>query len=82
VLEARDQILKYFPSAELVLEWQDDPEEEPLSGLILWVETELEVEEAYKVRKQFGENWWYANSNRLQSRLSVLMESKAETCLN
>jgi hypothetical protein len=73
LLEAHPQIRKFFPAANLVLEWQDDPEEEPLSGLILWVETDLEVAEALALEKHFDDAWWLANRLRANRKLCVIV---------
>jgi hypothetical protein len=78
VLEARLQVLKYFPDTALALEWQDDPEEEPLSGLILWVNSDLEFEKAHELENKLGAAWWYANAKRVNSRLSILVDGKDE----
>jgi hypothetical protein len=77
LLEAYPPIRKFFPAANLVLEWHDDPEEEPLSGFILLIETNLEFEEARKMDKQFKVVWW-ADRRRTVRNLRILVDAKDE----
>jgi hypothetical protein len=73
VLEAREQVLKYFPGAELELQWQYDPEEAPLDGLLMWVDTDLEVEEGFLVEERFNADWWLENMSRAEYKLAVMV---------
>jgi hypothetical protein len=73
LLDAHTQIHYYFHNVDLILEWQDDPEEEILSTLILWVETDLEVDEVLALETHFDNSWWMANRLRADKKLCIIV---------
>lgn len=76
LIEARDQIAKYFgPETPVGLEvfhdWEDEEDEGELFALI---QSKLPFEEACKRREKFTREWWLPNDARGRYRLNIDLE--------
>jgi hypothetical protein len=77
LIEASEEIKKYFPEAELILEVISDPESDENSDeLVLSILTDLEVRESIKRRNEFDRDWWLKNIRRTKGNLCIDIEYK------
>ena len=58
VIEAKAHISDYFPEDELILEIISDPEEDEDEEIVIYVRTNLQVEEALPKLNEFDESWF------------------------
>jgi len=71
LLEARPVIARHFGAeTPVVLEVSYDPEDNDLTQLVGFIETDLEPEAALARESRFWDDWWLANVNRGQWRLA------------
>ncbi len=56
--EAYDHIRKYFPTADIVLEYSPDSEVIGEEQLTLYISFERNVDKAHKALEQFDRDWW------------------------
>ncbi|RLI75446.1 hypothetical protein DRP05_14820 [Archaeoglobales archaeon] len=61
--EAYDEIRKYFPNEELILDVLTDPESDD-QIMVLYINTKLKPQEALKKLKELDENWWLGKASR------------------
>lgn len=71
LLEAREEILKYFPQSSLSLELKADPEAEDNSQLILYIQTNLPFKEALDQLDKFDEQWWLDKVDQAKGNLCI-----------
>ena len=77
VMEAKSEIAKYFPDAELILEVLTDPEsDEESAELVLSILTDLEVRESITRLDEFDRNWWDKNIRRAKGNLCITVNYK------
>jgi len=77
LLEAKEEITKYFPFSESSLELLIDPESESKrEELILSILVDLPVDEALKLRNRFDQSWWGKNIKRAKGNLCITLEYK------
>lgn len=74
LIELRSALQGYFPNARFALEYQEDPEEEILSGLRVNVITTMDPSQAVSVLAAFDENWWFRHINEINHPLFVNLE--------
>ena len=66
LFEAYDEIRKYFPEGELVLDIMEYPEDSEPTLLVL-IETQLSPDEALKRLDEFDKHWWLERVDRFSN---------------
>jgi hypothetical protein len=71
--EAYGHIRKYFPTADLVLEYAPDPEVLGEEQLILSISFEQDVDKAHRALEQFDHDWWSDAGEQAFDDLCVML---------
>src|SRR5687768_182782 len=74
ILEAHDEIRKYFPDSPLTLEVLADPEFPANPQLVLYIVTRLHADEALGVLDQLDETWWFGAMHRAGDQFSINLQ--------
>ena len=75
LIEAQYYIARYFPTSEVFLEVETDPEEKE-DQLVALIATSLSPDNAYRQLKQFDEDWWLDTLSQAQMKLCISVEFK------
>ena len=73
LIEAHDHIRKYFPTADLVLEYAADPEVAGEEQLLLFIAIEQDVDRAHEAMKQFSHDWWFNAGDQADDDLCIVL---------
>jgi hypothetical protein len=71
LMEAHSHIRKYFPTADLILEYAADPEVAGEEQLILSIAAEQDADEAINVLMQLDYNWWFDANSQACNNLCI-----------
>lgn len=70
LFDAQQQIRKYFINEPLRLKVEKDPEYEK-EELVIYIETERQVDDVYARLEQLDQNWWLAELGNTNGLLSI-----------
>lgn len=73
LMEAYSHIRKYFPTADLVLEYALDPEVMGEEQLILSISFEHNVNKAHNALEQFDHDWWFDAGDKAFNDLCIML---------
>jgi len=74
LVEAQSHIRKYFPTADLVLEYVVDPEVADEKQVAIYIATEQDVDEAHDALERFDRDWWLDASDQADDDLYITLE--------
>jgi len=74
LIEAHDHIRKYFPTADLVLEYVVDPEVADEKQLAIYIATEQDIDDAHDALERFDHDWWLDASDQADDDLYITLE--------
>jgi hypothetical protein len=75
LLEARRNIMKYFPShSQVYLTVATDPEDLSTDQLVVSIATDLDPEQATNALDAFDEHWWWKSLRLMQGKLCITLE--------
>jgi hypothetical protein len=74
LLEARDQLERWFPDTPTFLEVNRDADAPHACRLCLSVGSTLDVEAVCQALDQFDHHWWLKNLDRACGRLTITVE--------
>ena len=74
LIEAHGHIRKYFPTANLFLEYVVDPEVADEKQLAIYIATEKDVDEAHNALERFDHDWWLDASDQADDDLYITLE--------
>lgn len=66
LIKSHEKIIEIFKKCDLILEVSPFDEE-----LILYIKTNLDVKEAYRLLKKFDYEWWLDNSKYSKNKLCI-----------
>jgi len=71
--ETYGQIRKYFPTADLVVEYAPDPEVPGEEQLLVLIAIEQDVNKAHEALERFNHDWWFDAGDQAFDDLCIML---------